>query len=128
MPNAITNQRFISRPRSRVTPIMSQPDIGSMFVLFSKNSQGKVERPPQLPELPSSPEERQKAFVEMLVGFVKARDADSAMSLYGMAGELGVRPTENVFNAVLSLCDGERASPLRQSSSMHRALTGSKAL
>ena len=61
-------------------------------------------------DLPESPKKRQRAFAEALVGFVRARDAESAFSVYDMAGELGCRRTENVFNAVLSLCEGDKAS------------------
>ena len=91
----------------------------------SSSSQGNVNMSTALPRLrgahdfllqeellglPASPKKRQRAFVDTLVGFVRARDAESAFSVYEMAGELGCRPTENVFNAVLSLCEGDKAS------------------
>ena len=64
----------------------------------------------ELLDLPESPKKRQRALVDILVGFVRVRDAESAFSVYEMVGELGCRPTENVFNAVLSLCEGDKAS------------------
>ncbi|CAM9237688.1 unnamed protein product, partial [Scytosiphon promiscuus] len=63
-----------------------------------------------MPNLPQSPKQRQKAFSTTLVGFVKAGDAESALLMYGKAGEVGCNITENVFNAVLSVCDGDKAS------------------
>lgn len=65
-------------------------------------------------DLPESPRKRQRAYVEHLIGFVKARDAENALALYGMVDQLGCRATENVFNAVLSLCDGPRVSTVRE--------------
>lgn len=106
--NPVANQRLVSRRRPRLVSTMSTPlGMNEMFVMFSKDTEVETLL---LPELPASPKERQKAFVDMLVGFVKARDADSAMTLYGMAGDLGVKPTANVFNALLSLCEGDRVS------------------
>ena len=61
-------------------------------------------------DLPQSPKQRQKAFSSTVVGFVKAGDGESALQLYGKAAEFGCMISENVFNAVLSVCDGDKAS------------------
>lgn len=61
-------------------------------------------------DLPQSPKQRQKAFSSTVVGFVKAGDGESALQLYGKAAEVGCRISENVFNAVLSVCEGDKAS------------------
>lgn len=109
--NPVADQRLVSRRRSRVISTISTPrTMSDVFVVFSRDSSDAEVETLLLPELPASPKERQKAFVDMLVGFVKARDADSAIALYGMAGDLGVKPTVNVFNALLSLCEGDRVS------------------
>lgn len=109
--NPVANQRLASRRRPRVISTISTPRaMSDVFVMFTRDSSDTEVETLLLPELPASPKERQKAFVDMLVGFVKARDADSAIALYGMAGDLGVKPTVNVFNALLSLCEGDRVS------------------
>eukprot|EP00903_Cladosiphon_okamuranus_P019498 g17931.t1 len=59
-------------------------------------------------DLPQSPRQRQKAFSSTVVGFVKAGDGESALQLYGRAAEAGCNISENVFNAVLSVCDGDK--------------------
>eukprot|EP00752_Nemacystus_decipiens_P002820 g2631.t1 len=59
-------------------------------------------------DLPQSPKQRQKVFSSRVVGFVKAGDGDSALQLYGKAAEVGCMISENVFNAVLSVCDGDK--------------------
>lgn len=61
-------------------------------------------------DLPQSPRKRQKAFSTMVVNSVKAGDADSALMLYGKAEEVGCMISENVYNAVLSVCEGDKAS------------------
>lgn len=60
-------------------------------------------------DLPQSPRKRQKAFSTMVVNSVKAGDADRALLLYGKAAEVGCMISETVFNAVLSVCEGEKA-------------------
>ncbi|CAM9502435.1 unnamed protein product [Ectocarpus fasciculatus] len=61
-------------------------------------------------DLPQSPRKRQKAFSTMVVKSVKAGDADSALLLYGKAAEVGCMISETVYNAVLSVCEGDKAS------------------
>lgn len=61
-------------------------------------------------DLPQSPKQRQKAFSSTVVGFVKAGDGESALQLYGKAAEIDCKISENVFNAVLSVCKGDKAS------------------
>ncbi|CAM9752466.1 unnamed protein product [Ectocarpus sp. 4 AP-2014] len=61
-------------------------------------------------DLPQSPRKRQKAFAEMVVNSVKAGDADKALLLYEKAAEVGCIISETVFNAVLSVCEGEKVS------------------
>lgn len=61
-------------------------------------------------DLPQSPKQRQKAFATTVVGFVKAGDGESALQLYGKAAQVGCMISENIFNAVLSVCEGDKAS------------------
>ncbi|CAB1104969.1 unnamed protein product [Ectocarpus sp. CCAP 1310/34] len=65
-------------------------------------------------DLPQSPRKRQKAFSTMVVNSVKAGDADRALLLYGKAAEAGCMISETVFNAVLSVCEGEKARVVSQ--------------
>lgn len=60
--------------------------------------------------LPKSPKERQKSFSALVVDFVKAGDGEGALELYGRAAEVGCMISENVFNAVLSVCKGDKVS------------------
>ncbi|CAM9179812.1 unnamed protein product [Ectocarpus sp. 8 AP-2014] len=69
-------------------------------------------------DLPQSPRKRQKAFSTMVVNSVKAGDADGALLLYGKAAEVGCVISETVFNAVLSVCEGEKA----RSQAIYRSL------
>jgi len=61
-------------------------------------------------DLPQSPKERQKSFSALVVDFVKAGDGEGALELYGRAAEVGCMISENVFNAVLSVCEGDKVS------------------
>lgn len=61
-------------------------------------------------DLPQSPKERQKSFSALVVDFVKAGDGEGALELYGQAAEVGCMISENVFNAVLSVCEGDKVS------------------
>lgn len=91
-------------------------NINMSTAVHAKTNSDALEEPQEsiaslaLLDLPESPRKRQRAYGEHLIELVKARDAENALALYGMAEELGCRATENVFNAVLSLCDGQRVS------------------
>ena len=84
--------------------MFTQPD-NPVLLLLQQQQQQQV-----LLDLPKSPRQRQKAFSSAVVGFVKAGDGESALQLYGKAAEIGCKISENVFNAVLSVCEGDQAS------------------
>lgn len=104
------DERFLTQRQSR-THAFSIKNMSAMFGKPGDDTDGDGAALWQLSvTLPTLPKKRQNAFVEALIGFVKARDAESALALYDVADELECRRTENVFNAVLSLCEGEKAS------------------
>lgn len=82
----------------------------AVFAQAHQQQQQQKQQRQLLAELPQSPRERQKMYASTLMGFVKAGDVKSALLLYDKAAEVGCMISPNLFNAILSVCEGDKAS------------------